>query len=188
MYGDWEGFCEEVHRCFSKTIFDGLNGSCVMVRRSTFDKIGLLDERVQAADWDLYYRLRKREDELGDVRRCKIFGGCYVHHFIRATVKGKREPFACAHPRLSIPEKWSTEEQEKLWYKPNYFRSVSDERSFQQILRRRVGKPLKKLVREFNRGFAWRWLYVNPERIVELHRRQFQALGTIHPSTGVSQS
>ena len=188
MYGDWEDFCEEVHRCFSTTMFDGLNGSCVMVRRSTLEKIGLLDERMQAADRDLYYRLRKREDELGDVRRCKIFGGCYVHHFIRATVKGKREPFACTHPRLSIPEKWSTEEQEKLWYKPNYFRSVSDERSFQQILRRHVGKPLKKLVREFNRAFAWRWLYVNSERIVELHRRQFQTLGMVPPSTRGSQS
>jgi hypothetical protein len=43
-------------------------------------------------------------------------------------------------------------------------------------------------VREFNRAFAWRWLYVNPERIVDLHRRQFQTLGTIPPSTGVSQS
>jgi hypothetical protein len=80
------------------------------------------------------------------------------------------------------------EEQEKLWCKPNYFKSVSDERSFQQILRRHVGKPLKKLVQEFNRAFAWRWNYVNPERIVELHRRQLQTLGTIHPSTGVSQS
>ena len=67
MYGDWEAFCSHVYRSFSEILFDGLNGSCVMIRRSTLEKIGFLDERVQAADWDLYYTLRKREDELGDV-------------------------------------------------------------------------------------------------------------------------
>lgn len=188
MYGDWERYCAEAHRAFAGTMFDGIVGSCVMIRRSTYDALGGLDERIQSADWDLYYTLRKREQIVGDVKRCMVVGASFVHHFIRATIKSKREPFACTHPRLSIPEKWSMEEQEKLWCKPNYFRSVSDERSFQQILRRHIGKPLKKLVQEFNRAFAWRWLYVNPERIVELHRRQLQTLGTIHPSTGESQS
>ena len=77
------------------------------------------------------------------------------------------------------------EQQEKLWCKPNYFRSASDERAFQQILRRRVGKPLEKLAREFDRAFAWRWRYVSPGRIVELHRRQFEQAATVLPS-GVS--
>jgi GT2 family glycosyltransferase len=186
MYGDWEAFCSDVYRSFSGVIFDGLNGSCVMIKRSTLEKIGFLDERVQSADWDLYYRLRQREDELGDVRRCKIFGGCFVHHFIRATVKGKREPFACTHSRLSIDEKWSSQEQERLWYKRNYFQPVSEQLSFRHMFRRRVGKPLKKLVREFQRAISWRWLYVRPERIVELHRRQFQALGGRPLQTGES--
>jgi hypothetical protein len=177
MYGDWDAFCAHVYRNFSEIIVDGLNGSCVMIRRSTLEKIGFLDERVQSADWDLYYTLRKREDERGDVRRCKIFGGCYVHHFIRATVKGKREPFACTHPRVSIHDKWSRQEQERLWYKPNYFRPVSGPRSFREVIRRHVGKPLEKLVRECQRAVSWRWLYVRPEKIVELHRRQFQVLG-----------
>jgi len=156
----------------------------VMIRRSTLEKIGFLDERIQAADWDLYYTLRKREDERGDVRRSKIFGGSFVHHFIRATVKGKREPFACTHPRLSIHDKWTKKEQEKLWYKPNDFRVLPGQRSFQQILRRRLGKPLEKLVREINRAVSWRWLYVQPQRIVDLHRRQFQILGRTLAPTG----
>ena len=188
MYGDWEAFCGHVHQSFSQVIFDGLNGSCVMIRRSTLEKIGFLDERVQSADWDLYYTLRKREEELGDVRRCKIFGGCYVHHFIRATVKSKREPFACTHPRLSIHEKWSREEQERLWYKSNYFRPVSARHSFGELIHRHVGKPFEKLVREFQRAVSWRWLYVRPELIVELHRRQFQALGAGASQTGGSSS
>ncbi|HET9395223.1 MAG TPA: hypothetical protein VFO36_04125, partial [Nitrospiraceae bacterium] len=185
---DWEAFCSEVYRSFSEVIFDGLNGSCVMLRRSTLEKIGLLDERVQAADWDLYYTLRKREVELGDVRRCKIFGGCYVHHFIRATVKGRREPFACTHPRLSIHDKWSREEQERLWYKSNYFRPASGRPSFRDLLRRHVGKPLEKLAREWQRAVSWRWLYVQPEKIVELHRRQIEVLGTGAWQRGESSS
>jgi GT2 family glycosyltransferase len=188
MYGDWEDFCAEVYRSFSDVMFDGLNGSCVLIRRSTLEKIGFLDERIQAADWDLYYTLRKREEELKDVRRCKIFGGSYVHHFIRATVKGRREPFACLHPRLSIHEKWTREEEEKLWYKPNYFQAASGPRSFRQILRRRVGKPLEKVVREVNRALSWRWLYVQPQTIVELHRRQFEALANTLVRTGELQS
>jgi GT2 family glycosyltransferase len=188
MYGDWEAFCSEVYRSFSEVIFDGLNGSCVMLRRSTLEKIGLLDERVQAADWDLYYTLRKREVELGDVRRCKIFGGCYVHHFIRATVKGRREPFACTHPRLSIHDKWSREEQERLWYKSNYFQPASGRRSFRDLLRRHVGKPVEKLAREWQRAVSWRWLYVQPEKIVELHRRQIEVLGTGAWQRGESSS
>ncbi len=100
-----------------------------------------------------------------------------MHHFIRATVKGKREPFACAHKRLSIHDKWSREEQERLWYKSNYFRPESGRRSLAELLERHLGKPVEKLAREVQRAVAWRWLYVPPERIVELHRRQFQTLG-----------
>jgi GT2 family glycosyltransferase len=185
MYGDWERYCGEAHRAFAGTMFDGIVGSCVMIRRSTYDVLGGLDERIQSADWDLYYTLRQREQLMGDVKRCMVVGASFVHHFIRATIKSKREPFACTHPRLSIPEKWSIEQQEALWCKPNYFRSASDERAFQQILRRRVGKPLRKLAQEFNRAFSWRWRYVSPEKIVALHRRQFQQAATMLPS-GVS--
>jgi hypothetical protein len=92
-------------------------------------------------------------------------------------VKGKREPFACTHPRLAIHDKWSQEEQERLWYKTDYFRPVSGRRSLGELVRRHVGKPIEKLMRELQRAVSWRWLYVRPERIVELHRRQFQALG-----------
>jgi glycosyltransferase involved in cell wall biosynthesis len=173
MYGDWERFCGEVYRYFSEKRFDGLNGSCVMAKRTLFEKIGLLDERVQAADWDLYYTLRKREDEVGDVRRSMIFGGCYVHHFMRATVKGKREPFGCTHPRLSIDEKWRREEQARLWYKPEDFHQCISEPSSARRLQSRLGKIFKKLIQEIDRALAWRWLLVSPDQIVKIYRRKF---------------
>ena len=173
MYGDWEGFCAETRRCFSGKVYDGIIGSCVLLRRDLFEKIGLLDERIQAADWDLYYTLRKRENEVGDVSRCMIVGGSYVHHFMRATVKGKPEPFVCTHPRLSIDEKWPREEQVRLWCKPEEFLAPRSATSMMAIIRGRLGKLMRKLVREVDRAIAWRWLLVNPDQIVKIYRRKF---------------
>ena len=181
MYGDWEQYCREVQRAFAQDLFEGIVGSCVMVRRSTFEKIGLLDERVQAADWDLYYTLRKRESTVGDVRRCMVVGGVFVHHFMRATLKGKREPFACDHPKVSIDDKWEKTEQAALWCKPAEFASGPPARG--QHLKKRIFGPLKKLVREVDRALVWRWLFVNPEEIVARYRRQFQVLGTARAQT-----
>ncbi len=175
MYGDWELFCHEVSRAFGSGLFEGIVGSCVMITRAAYERIGLLDERIQAADWDLYYTLRKREAEVGDLRRCMVVGGVFVHHFIRATVKSKPEPFGCTHPNLSIDQKWDRTEQARLWCKPEDF---SAEPSFlSRLVKKPVVRPLQKLGREFDRTLAWRWLWVSPERIVNLYRRQFELLG-----------
>ena len=96
-----------------------------MIRRSTYEVLGGLDERVQSADWDLYYTLRKREQVVGDVKRCMVVGASFVHHFIRATIKSKREPFACTHERWTIDQKWSQAEQAELWCKPAEFSASS---------------------------------------------------------------
>lgn len=116
MYGNWEKLSDEIYRFFGDSLYEGIIGACVMVRRSLFDKIGLLDERIQAADWDLYLAIRKRELEIGDVRRCMTVGGIYLHHFIRATVKGNPPKFSCSHPRISIDDKWEFEMKKKLWF------------------------------------------------------------------------
>lgn len=174
MYGDWERYCGEAHRVFAGTLFEGIVGSCVMIRRSAYEALGGLDERVQSADWDLYYTLRKREQVVGDVKRCMVVGASFVHHFIRATIKSKREPFACTHERWTIDRKWSQAEQAELWCKPTEFSAAS----FGQRLSRRVVKPLKKLVQELDRATAWRRLWISPDRIVGQYRRQFEQAAT----------
>ncbi len=179
MYGDWEAFCSEVRRTFSAELFEGIVGSCVMITRNAYETIGRLDERIQAADWDLYYTLRKREEVQKDLRRCMVVGGVFVHHFIRATMKGKREPFACAHPSMSIDEKWSKAEQAELWCKPEEF--AEEARTVGRVVQRRLGGPIKKIGREIDRLFSWRWLLVSPQRIVELHREQFQIAARLSP-------
>ena len=178
MYGDWKRYCEEAHRAFAGTMFEGIVGSCVMIRRSTYGVLGGLDERVQSADWDLYYTLRKREQVVGDVKRCMVVGASFVHHFIRATIKSKREPFACTHERWTIDRKWSQAEQAELWCKPAEFST-----SFMgQRLVRRVVKPVKKLVQELDRATAWRRLLISPDRVVGQYRRQFERAATMLPS------
>ncbi|BCA54241.1 glycosyl transferase [Nitrospira sp. KM1] len=174
MYGDWEEFCNEVRQSFTGMCFDGIVGSCVVIRRDTYEKIGRLDERIQAADWDLYYTLRKRELTHGDVRRCMVVGGVFVHHFIRATVKSKREPFACAHERWTIDRKWDREEQAKLWCKPD---ELSGRPSFMRSIGERVAKPVRKLIQELDRMTAARRLWVPASRIVDVYRQKFQTLG-----------
>ena len=170
MYGDWERYCGEVHRAFSGMVFEGIVGSCVMLRRSAYEALGGLDERIQAADWDLYYTLRRRERLVGDMKRCMVVGDSFVHHFIRATVKSKREPFACTHERWMIDRKWSQAEQAELWYKPAEFAAES----VGQQLVRHVVKPVRKLVQEVDRATAWRRLWVSPDRVVKQYRRQFE--------------
>ena len=177
MYGDWERYCEEAHRAFAGTMFEGIVGSCVMIRRSAYDALGGLDERIQAADWDLYYTLRKREQTGGDVKRCMVVGDSFVHHFIRATVKSKREPFACTHERWTIDRKWSQAEQSELWCKPAEFSSAS----FGERLVRHVVKPVKKLVQEVDRATAWRRLWSRPDRVVGQYRRQFERAARVLP-------
>lgn len=174
MYGDWELYCSEVHRAFSGTLFEGIVGSCVVIRRSTYEKIGGLDQRVQQADWDLFYTLKKREQESGDVQRCMVVGVTFVHHFIRATVKSKREPFACTHKGMSIDQKWERVEQARLWCKPEEF---SDRSSLGRSLKRHLIKPMKKLIREVDRLTVGRRLWVQPESVVEKYRRKFKTLG-----------
>ena len=174
MYGDWERYCGEAHHAFAGTMFEGIVGSCVMIRRSTYETLGGLDERIQSADWDLYYTLRKREQVIGDVKRCMVVGASFVHHFIRATIKSKREPFACTHERWKIDRKWSQAEQAELWCKPAEFSTAS----FGQRLARRVVKPVKKMVQELDRATVWRRRWVNPDCVVDQYRRQFQQATT----------
>lgn len=174
MYGDWERYCAEVHHAFSDRVFDGIVGSCVMIRKAAYEKIGGLDERIQAADWDLYYTIRKREQEIGDVKRVMVLGATFVHHFIRATMKSKREPFACTHERWSIDQKWSREEQAGLWCKPQEF---SPGPRWAGPLNRHLVKPFKKLCLELDRATAFRRLWSDPGQVVAEYRRQFDRLG-----------
>lgn len=106
MYGDWQQFCDGMRAAFEGRTLPGIVGSCVVMSRSFANEIGGWDPRVQAADWDLYLRLRQRAEEQGDMVAPMIAGWVYVHHYVQATRRGERAPFTCTHPRVTVQEKW----------------------------------------------------------------------------------
>ena len=106
MYGDWEDFCQRIRAAFDGHLVSGIVGSCVVARRAFMEGIGGWDTRVEAADWDLYLRLRERAGTVGDIRPPMVAGWVYVHHYVQATRRAERAPFTCAHPKLTVQEKW----------------------------------------------------------------------------------
>ncbi len=118
MYGDWETFCRRMRGSFSDRLIPGIVGSCVVARRSFMQSIDGWDERVQAADWDLYLRLNKRVDTAGDIRSPMVVCGVYVHHYVQATRRGERAPFTCTHPKLTIQEKWEETALRSWFFNP----------------------------------------------------------------------
>jgi GT2 family glycosyltransferase len=109
MYGDWERFSEAWYRDHLGQVREGFVGACVVQTRRAIDLLGPWDERVQAADYDLYVRARKRHEEKGDIRPCHVALDVYVHHFMKLTLKSRRPVFADQANLISLEQKWGPE-------------------------------------------------------------------------------
>lgn len=116
MYGNWEKFCAERFHKFQFQTVRGCVGHSVFMSRTGIEKVGLWDERIQAADWDLSMRVAKRSAEVGDIKPIHVALDVFHHHYIRLTVKSKPQPFADAHKIISIDEKWSKNEITKYMH------------------------------------------------------------------------
>ena len=106
MYRNWPAFCDRRFRQFERKVKQGFVGNTVMIRRSALEKIGLWDERLQAADYDLYYRTLERVRNVGDMKPVHICLDTFVHHYIRLTSKRKFPPFYDRNNLITIEEKW----------------------------------------------------------------------------------
>ena len=84
-----------------------------MMRRKAIEKIGLWDERIQGADFDLYIRSKKRNIEHYDIKPVHMALGVFIHHYIRLTVKSTRAPFADKDNMISNEEKWGVEKMKE---------------------------------------------------------------------------
>lgn len=118
MYGDWKAFCQQIKVAFKNQLVSGIVGSCVLTRRTFMEAIRGWDSRVQAADWDLYLRLRERADTAGEFRQPMIAGWVYVHHYVQATRRGECSPFTCNHPKLTVQEKWGEAAIRRWFFDP----------------------------------------------------------------------
>lgn len=107
MYGDWEYFCNQRYVQFRHRILEGFVGNTVVMQRSALDKIGLWDERIQGADFDLYLRTKQREETHRDIKAVHICLDVFVHHYVRLTMKATYPPFQDRVNLITLEEKWS---------------------------------------------------------------------------------
>jgi len=110
MYPDWEGFSSDRRKNFHTMTKEGFVGNTVVMKCSAISKIGLWDERIQAADFDLYLRSKGRSLSHGDIKPVHICLDVFNHHYIRLTAKGKCPPFVDQGNLISLEEKWSDTE------------------------------------------------------------------------------
>jgi GT2 family glycosyltransferase len=114
MYGNWESFANKRFRKFGLQLKEGFIGNTVLMNRKAIEKIGLWDERIQGADFDLYIRSKKRHMEQGDIKPVHMALGVFIHHYIRLTVKSTRTPFADQDNIISNEEKWGKDDMKEF--------------------------------------------------------------------------
>lgn len=109
MYGNWESFCYNRFVKFEGMTKEGFVGSAIVMRRNAIEKVGLWDERIQAADYDLYLRSKKRAIEYRDIKPMMICLDVFVHHYIRITLNAKPPEFVDKVNLIQLEQKWSRE-------------------------------------------------------------------------------
>lgn len=119
MYGNWEKYSQKRFIEFGNTIQKGFLGHTIMMRRDVITKIGLWDEQIQGADFDLNMRVQQRFMEFGDIKPVHKALGVILHHYIRLTIKSTREPFIDAGNLISVEQKWGKEGC--VTYAPEFF-------------------------------------------------------------------
>jgi GT2 family glycosyltransferase len=107
MYGDFDKFCSKRYERFKDEVIEGFSGSCILIKKSAFNKIGIWDERLQIADFDLFFRTKERSVQYHDIKPMQLALGVYIHHFQRLTLRSKNViPFADQKNIISLKEKW----------------------------------------------------------------------------------
>ena len=120
MYNNWELFCKNKFDNNKYKVIEGIVGDNVMMTKNAILKMGLWDEKIQAADWDFFMRSKKRSMTVGDMKPCHVALGVYIHHYGKMTLKyGIKKPrsFADSDNIIELSDKWTEEEISK--YHPN---------------------------------------------------------------------
>ncbi|MEI7436302.1 MAG: glycosyltransferase [bacterium] len=109
MYDDWAGFTKRRYLKFNHQIKKGFVGNTVVIHKRALSKIGLWDDRIQAADFDLYLRTMNRAMTVGDVKPMHVCLDSFVHHYIRLTASVKCPAFADQCNLIALADKWPPE-------------------------------------------------------------------------------
>lgn len=113
MYGDFEKFAKKRFSTWNYGLIEGYSGSAIISTKSFMNSIGGWDERIQAADYDMFNQVKLRSLEDASVLPIQLSLGIYFHHFQRLTMKTKYPPFKNQSTMMSLKEKWG-EDTEKL--------------------------------------------------------------------------
>ena len=114
MYPRWEHFSNQRATQFQLQIKKGFVGNTVLMSRRALSLIGLWDEQIQAADFDLFLRVQKRHLEHSDIKPIHIALDVFVHHYIRLTEGVSYPPFVDRDKLIPLERKWSSMERELL--------------------------------------------------------------------------
>lgn len=105
-YNNLSLFAEKRFEKYKYNIVEGYSGSCFIIKKEAFKKIGLWDESIQAGDFDLFNRVKMRSILHGDIRPVQLAQGIYFHHYQRLTTKNSNTPFADVKKLTTIDKKW----------------------------------------------------------------------------------
>ena len=114
MYPRWRRFCNERATKFALKVKQGFVGNTVMLTRRGLQLTGHWDERIQAADFDLYMRVQERHIEHGDIQPMHIALDVFVHHYIRLTEGVTYPPFVDRDLLIQLNDKWTPAQRKQL--------------------------------------------------------------------------
>ncbi|MDR3235263.1 MAG: glycosyltransferase [Prevotellaceae bacterium] len=116
MYWKWERFTKAQFHKYGYCMREGFSGSAIAMTKTGIEKVGLWDEQIQGADFDLYARCKQRNENYGDLQPLSIVSGIYIHHYERITIKAKRKPvlFTDVSNLISSEQKWGAEKWKNI--------------------------------------------------------------------------
>ncbi|MEL6132267.1 MAG: glycosyltransferase [Bacteroidota bacterium] len=112
MYRDWEAFTDNRFQHWRFQSIEGYSGSAIMMQRKALEKVGMWDERIQAGDFDLFNRVKKRSLSHGDIKPVQLILGVYFHHYQRLTMKAAYPPFQNKDQMIRLEDKWGNETED----------------------------------------------------------------------------
>lgn len=110
MFSNYSEFCENRWKKTQFQTSEGFAGSSFILQQELLSKVGTWDERIQAADFDLFLRTKKRSVQQGDIKPVQLLHGVYLHHFMGISSKHGFPTFSNAEKMISLEQKWGGKE------------------------------------------------------------------------------
>jgi glycosyltransferase involved in cell wall biosynthesis len=116
MYPKWKKYTGKIFDKYGYQLSEGFSGSAIAMTKEGIEKVGLWDERLQGADFDLYARTKHRHEKVGDIQPLSIISGVYIHHYGQMTIKSKKRPpqFTDMGNLISWQDKWGAKNCEEF--------------------------------------------------------------------------